>query len=166
MKSGYYTLLSFIILSLLLGFVFIKWFDKSAPFSIQLKAGLANYEIRIENALAEGKRPICDKYRFIELNFTGDQSEKLRAVTNCISAKNKKDVQSILIPFQHIYKFSSQTGEFTTETNTKIYISNHQKAWPKKWTIKSAEFFNSKNDHFFVSEPQGVLDATSWIQSL
>lgn len=170
MKSQFYTLLSFVILAILVVFVFTKWIDKKSTFNIQTKEISEGEILFIRNAWLPNetneKMHVCDKYHYIELNFHGEHEENLRTVTSCISTKNKKDIKSILIPFAHIYTFPAQTGEFTTDAYTKIYISNPQKKWPKQWNLQSVKLFNSEKDYFFISKPHVSFDVKSWIKPL
>ena len=107
---------------------------------------------------------MCLKFQYIEYEFKGEYGENLRIVTKCALTKEKIKFETFVIPFRHIFSFSPQSGEFTTEINTKIYLLNHQKKWSAVWDLIRFRFFNSATDQFKVSEAKLVLNLKSLSQ--
>lgn len=102
--------------------------------------------------------PNCQKYQFIELHFAGELGESLRVVTACRLFVDENKNNILKIPFQHIFTFSPQSGEFTTQSETKIYIRNHQPTWSKKWKLAAFYFSNSDQDRISVPRKKLNLD--------
>ncbi len=101
---------------------------------------------------------MCKKFQFIELQFKGESGEDLRIVTKCNANIANSELESFLIPFTHMFRFPPQTGEFTTQIDTKIYLSNHQKKWSKIWNLTSFRFFNSEENQFIVADKKLTLN--------
>ena len=101
---------------------------------------------------------MCEKFQFIELKFTGELGEDLKIVTKCNTNLANSELESFLIPFTHMFRFPPQTGEFTTQIDTKIYLSNHQKQWSRIWSLIGFRFFNSEADQLIVRDRKLILD--------
>lgn len=100
----------------------------------------------------------CEKFQFIELRFKGEFGEDLKIVSACTVDSANSELESFLIPFTHMFRFPPQTGEFTTQISTKIYLSNHQKQWSIIWNLIGFRFFNSETDQFKVMDKKLILD--------
>ena len=103
-------------------------------------------------------KKMCLKFQYLEFEFKGEYGENLRIVTKCAFSKEKVKFEPFLIPFKHIFSFLPQSGEFTTEIDTKIYLLNHQKKWSQVWNLVRFRFFNSGADQYKVSEKKLVLN--------
>ncbi len=125
--------------------------------SIEVLQNSKGIEIQINDNLVNGESS-CQKYQFIELQFVGSLGENLRILTKCQLNEDKKSINPFSIPFQHIFSFPPQTGEFTTNSETKIYISGHQPTWSKKWKLITFYFLNSVEDRLMVQDKKLILD--------
>ncbi len=112
----------------------------------------------------EAYKKMCLKFQYIEFEFKGEYGEDLKIVTKCILNKTELKFESFVIPFEHIFSFLPQSGEFTTEIDTKIYIKNHQKKWSKIWNLVNLRFFNSAADQFIVPDKKLVLNLKTMSQ--
>ncbi|OFZ28807.1 MAG: hypothetical protein A2622_06915 [Bdellovibrionales bacterium RIFCSPHIGHO2_01_FULL_40_29] len=142
--NGLILLLSVGIISILGFLVYKKTSFFKTPFSVQTEMTDQGVILDIENTSLGKKKYLCDKYQFIEVYFQGELGEKLKIVRRCLIQKNRADLADFEIPFLHMFSFSPQSGEFTTDVNTKIYLTNHQKRWSKKWNLIQILFFNSE----------------------
>ncbi len=107
--------------------------------------------------------PSCEKFQYMELHFSGELGESLRVVTSCKLFADKNNF--LKIPFQHIFTFPPQSGEFTTQIDTKIYIKNHQSTWSKKWKLAAFYFSNSDQDRVLVLKKNLNLDVHDFFNS-
>lgn len=107
-----------------------------------------------------GHSKMCEKYQLIELKFKGEFGEDLKIVTKCKANIANSELEAFVIPFAHMLQFIPQTGEFTTQIDTKIYLSNHQKQWSKIWNLAAFRFFNSDADQVIVADKKLVINLT------
>lgn len=133
-------------------------------FAIDAEMNQGNINIDIAKATFENQF-ICEKYRFIEINFDGEHGEKLHVVSKCKQDRTVKDLASVQVNIQHIFNFPPQSGEFTTEIDTKVYITNHQKEWSKIWTLKKFRFTNMTNNGYEVNDAKLVLNFSKLLEN-
>ena len=158
MKSNHVIAIISFAISILLGYVLAQkmgWIRHSNL--IEVSQDSKGIELQIDDNFVNGKSS-CQKYQFIELQFVGSLGENLRILTKCRLNNDKKSIDSFRIPFQHIFTFPPQTGEFTTISETKVYISNHKSTWSKKWKLTTFYFLNSAEDRLIVSDKKLILD--------
>lgn len=163
MKSNHLIAILILSISLLLGYLLAKkmgWIGSSIAVSSDSN-GIA---LQVDDKVINGKSS-CEKYQFIELQFTGNLGENLRILTKCRLTADKKNINSFQIPFQHIFTFPPQTGEFTTVSDTKIYLSNHKVTWSKKWKLTTFYFLNSAEDRLEVQDKKIIIDAENLLDA-
>lgn len=132
-------------------------------FAIDAEMNQGNVNIDIAKATLKNQF-ICKKYQFIDLNFEGERGEKLHVVSKCKQDDKVKDLVSVQVNIQHIFNFPPQSGEFTTEIDTKVYITNHQKEWSKIWALKKFRFTNMTNDGYEVNDTKLVLNFSKFLE--
>ncbi len=163
MKSNHFIIILILSISILLGYLLAQkmgWIGGSIAISSD-SSGIA---LQVDDKVINGKSS-CEKHQFIELKFTGNLGETLRILTTCRLTADKKNINSFQIPFQHIFTFPPQTGEFTTVSDTKIYISNHKATWSKKWKLTAFYFLNSAEDRAEVKDKKLILDTESLLDA-
>ncbi len=142
-----------------------QWIQLHGFFALKYKIVEAGLQVTIEKAfLQEPKIGICNEYHFVEMNFVADNDTRLKIVATCRHNNKKYDLLPVTIPFQHIYKFPVQDGEFTTDELTKVYIMNHKKNWPPSWKLLSLEFYNEPMKKFPIANIEADINAKSWLK--
>lgn len=165
MKSNQAIAILILAISILLGYLLAQrmgWIHQSN--SIEISKDSSGIALQIDDKLANGKSS-CQKYQFIELQFIGSLGENLRILTKCKLSDDKKSIDAFSIPFQHIFTFPPQTGEFTVISETKIYISNHKSKWSKKWKLSTFYFLNSVEDRLIVEDKKLILDVENLLEA-
>ncbi len=141
--------ITFLIMSIfgVLSFLFYKKYYLK-PYQLSSTFVAEGVQLNIQQVL---DKALCQKFQFIELKFKGQQGENLRVVTKCTADKINSASESFIIPFKHMFSFAPQSAEFTTQADTRIYLSEHKKKWSDEWKLETFRFFNSESDHFDIS---------------